>query len=108
MKKVFLAVLFILFITTLSFGADVTVKWDVASNADGYKVYMSEDLGVSWTGQDAGTATQYTWTGAPDDKLILFNVSSYNAVGESIWWGNGVFFDGTKVPPGFPTEITMQ
>ena len=96
----------ILLIPSLCFSADVDLSWLVEAEATGYKIYMSQDLGQTWdSGLDVGLAQQdpiipaqrtYTYTGVPEDKIILFKCSAYNDDGEGIREWSGAWYDFRK------------
>ena len=80
-----LIVFCLLLISGPAFAADVSLVWDVSAGAAGYKLYQSIDSGATWdAGQDVGNVQSYTINGVPDSGLILFRVSAYNAIGETI------------------------
>ena len=80
--------------------ADLSLSWDPADGATGYKVQISTTQGASWgETRDAGSQNTFTWTGAPDVGLILFRASAYNAQGEAINYTKGAWFNGAWNPP---------
>lgn len=84
--------------------ADVPLKWDPAQGATGYKIYLSQDQGVTWsTPLDVGNVTAFTYTGAPEDKLLLFRSSAYNEGGEAVRTWSGAWYDHRKKPLTPPT-----
>jgi len=108
--KTLLLVLAILAMTSVSYGADVVLKWDASTGATGYKIYMAIDgTGAVWqTPKDAGNVLTYTYTAVPEDRLILFRVSAYNAVGEIITTDKGAWFDGRKTLPKVTYNLGVQ
>jgi hypothetical protein len=81
-------------VSNLVLAADVSLKWDAVTDVTGYKIYKSEDMGVTWTAPvDAGNVTTYTYVGVVQDKMVLFKVSAYNTFGESIRHWSGAWFD---------------
>jgi hypothetical protein len=73
--------------TYFAHAADVKLDWDASEGATGYKIAMSLDLGVTWlTPLDMKMVKPYTYTGVPEDKLVLFKIAAYNANSES--WGH--------------------
>lgn len=92
-----------------AFGADVHVKWDASPGATGYKLYSSDDLGVTWTdGIDVGPETDHVITDVPDTGIILFRASAYNANGEAVRYDSGVWHCGDCIPPKQPTGIGVE
>ena len=93
-KLIFLALLIIaLLISPLVFAADVKLDWDASSGATGYRVEMSTDMGVTWQAPILATSKPFTYPGVPEDKLILFRVSSFNAVAEATNKYAGCWYD---------------
>ena len=100
--RYYLILLFIL-LPSLCFGADVPITWREVPEATGYKIYISTDCGQTWdAGLDVGMAGQdpdvpiqrtYTYTGVPENTLILFKGSAYNAEGEGIRDWSGAWYD---------------
>lgn len=69
----------------IAWGADVSLKWDPVFGATGYKVFSSGDGGTTWaTGLDVGNVTTRLITSVAEDRMVLFKVSAYNAVGEVV------------------------
>ena len=89
-KLIFLAVLLI---PSFVFAADVKLDWDASAGATGYKVEMSTDLGVTWQAPILATSKPFVYPGVPEDKLILFRVSSFNAVAEATNKYAGCWYD---------------
>ena len=114
MKK--LIILFVMLFATAAFSADVPMKWNVTPDATGYKIYMSTSitmvdgkLVVVWdAGKDVGNVTSYLYKDVPEDKMILFKGSAYNANGEEIKHWAGVWYDHTKKPPEPMTGLGIQ
>ena len=103
MKKLILAVLSIFLFSTVAPGADVVHKWDTTINADGYRLYQSVDNGVTWVqvGLDT-TETTMVALGVPDSGLVLFRVSAFNAVDETIREWSGSWYNGDWKPINSP------
>ena len=100
MKKLFLILAMVLLLPVLCFSADLNLKWEASQGATGYKLYMSTDMGTTWQApQDVGNVLTYTYVGVPDNVLVLFRVSAYNAVGEIITTDRGAWYDGRKTLP---------
>ena len=107
MKKL-LILLVVLFATSVQ-AADVNLRWDVSPDATGYKVYMSIDNGRSWDGGlDVGNVTAYTYQNVPDNGLILFKGSAYNANGEAVRSWSGAWYNGDWKPPTPQGGIGIQ
>ncbi len=107
MKKLLCVLAIMLFPVSL-WAADATLKWDEVPGAIGYKIYMSGDGGRIWdTGTDVGMATQdpnipsmrnYLYQNIPEDRLVLFKASAYDANIESIREWSGAWYDHRKKP----------
>ena len=73
---------------------DLTVTWEANSEPDiaGYRVYLSDNLGVTWEMVDVGNVLEYTWEGCTEDTLLLFSATAYNESGQEsvkcpgLWW----------------------
>ena len=92
MKK--LIITLILLIAIPCFAADVTLDWDAAPGATGYKIQMSTDMGVTWSVPiDAGTTKPYIYTGVPEDRIVMFRVAAYNAAVDVWNYFAGVWYD---------------
>ena len=99
MKNLIVAILLILFGFSFGYAADVSLKWDASVGATGYKIYKSEDLGVTWSALvDVGNVTTYTYLNIIETKMVLFKVSAYNSLGESVRHWSGAWYDHTKRP----------
>ncbi len=108
MKKLLL-VLIICLIPAIAWSADVTLRWDVVTDATGYKIYKSEDLGVTWgTARDVGNVITYIYTGIIETKVVLFRVSAYNANGESVRLWSGAWYDNRLKPISTPSGAGIQ
>jgi hypothetical protein len=94
----------ILLLPALAIGADVSHKWDAVVNADGYRLYQSIDNGITWaqSGADAVNTTA-TALNVPDSGLVLFKVSAFNAVGETIREWSGSWYNGDWKPVNSPS-----
>lgn len=107
MKKLF--VLIALLIAVPCFAADITVKWDGAQGATGYKLYQSTDGGTTWTlVADVGNVLQRAVTGVAEDRMVFYRVGAYNATGETIRYEAGAWYDFRKKPPGNPSGAGIQ
>lgn len=92
MKKLIL--ILILSVAVPCFAADVTLDWDSVDGATGYKIQMSTDMGITWGAPiDVGVTKPFVYTNVPEDRLIMFRASAYNAVVESINKYAGVWYD---------------
>jgi hypothetical protein len=108
MKKLIVIGLILLFPTSC-FAADVVLRWDASIGATGYKIYKSEDNGVTWgTGLDVGNVTTHTYTNVIETKLVLFRISAYNASVESIRLWSGAWYDHRLKPVMAPTGAGIQ
>jgi len=100
MKKLLLAIVAFFFMCGMAFAADITLKWEVSTDATGYKIYKSLDLGVTWdAGLDVGNVTTHIYTGVEETGLVLFRVSAYNASGETISTWSGCWYNKIWQPP---------
>lgn len=109
MKKLCLAFLFMFFLASPVWAANVTLSWDAVTGASGYKLYASVDQGATWgAGQDVGLVTEYTLTGQPDSGLVLYRVSAYSASGETIRTWSGAWFNADWKPPESPGGAGIQ
>jgi len=87
MKKLLLAVLMMFLWTGMVFAADITLKWEASTDATGYKIYKSLDLGVTWdAGIDVGNVTTHVYTGVEETGIVLFRMGAYNSFGEAIMY----------------------
>jgi len=100
MKKILAVLAMVLMFTGTVFAADVQLKWEVAADATGYNIYKSLDNGATWdTGIDVGNVTEYIYTGVEETGLVLFKVSAYNAVGETVSDWSGAWYNKLWMPP---------
>jgi len=110
MKKICLALFGVLFAMT-AYAADIHLKWDPSSgNVTGYRLYMSEDQGQTWTilkDNIPGTVTEANVT-VPDHKLLLIRASAYNSFGESIRTNAGVFYNSDWTKPKSPSGTGVR
>lgn len=91
MKTVFVILVALLFAGS-AFAADIDLSWEVVASAKGYKVYKSEDGGLTWDeGKDVGNVTIYKYVGVRDDALVLFRAS---AITEAVRMNSGAWYDG--------------
>lgn len=99
MKKLFYVLMFVLMLASFACAATVTHRWDEVAAADGYRLYMSTDMGENWTMvADEITTNEFTLEGLPEDVLLLFRVSAYNSSGESIRMWSGSWYDHRLKP----------
>jgi len=101
MKKILILLFAIcMIISTEAFAADVDLGWESVESATGYKLYMSEDSGATWSAPiDVGDVITFTYSGVPIDKLVLFRVSAYNDNGETIRLWSGAWYNELWKPP---------
>jgi len=89
--------------------ADKTMSWSASAGADGYKIYKSEDLGVTWdAGIDVGNVTTYTYTNIIETDFVLFRISAYNGTAEIVRYDDGIWYNGTFQPPAIPSGYGME
>lgn len=106
MKKIILLTIGIVLMASVSFAVDIPLKWDASIGATGYKIYKSEDMGVTWgTPVDVGNVTTYTYLAVIETKMVLFRVSAYSANGESIRYWSGAWYDQRLKPIASPTGL---
>jgi len=110
MKRIILIILaMVLFIPYSVFSADIDLTWDASVGATGYKVYKSEDMGVTWgTPVDVGNVLLYKYLGVIETKMILFKVSAYSANGESIRNWSGAWYDHRLKPIVSASNLGVQ
>lgn len=77
--KIVFVFLMICCFASFAYAIDVPLSWDAVSSADGYKVYQTDDIGVTWTMVADVTETNTTILNVPDTGLVLFRVSAYNS-----------------------------
>ncbi len=79
MKRLFLIAMFVLW-AGVSFGADVTLRWDANTEPDlaGYNIYYGNESGVYGEPIDAGNVTEYVVTGLDDTQSYYFVVTAYD------------------------------
>lgn len=91
-------------------GADVTLDWQAVAGAAGYKIYSSNDLGLTWSvGRDVGNVLTITLTGVSEDRIVLFKGSAYKTGGaeEQIRNWSGAFYDHRKLPLLTPSRVSI-
>lgn len=99
MKKLILTVLFLITMASMSFAGTATLDWKSVGKADGYKVYISFDLGATWDkGIDVGSVVTYKFDNLPESGLVLFRVGAYNRNGETIRYEFGTWYNGDWKP----------
>jgi len=105
MKKLWFVtvMLMVMLFAGFAFAAEVNLTWDTSPGATGYKLYMSTDSGQTWTGEmDVAKVITYAYPSVPDSGLVLFRVSAYNSVGESIRYWSGAWYCGDWKPVESP------
>jgi len=108
--KLFLMVIgLFLFLLSPALAADVRLDWDAVINATGYKLAVSYDMGATWsTPIDAGATKPFTFTGVPEDRLVLFKVAAYNTA-ETVWCNyRFAAIDFRKKPLTQPSGLGVQ
>jgi hypothetical protein len=117
MKRIIFAVLFSCFLVVTAQAKDVTLKWDVVTGATGYKLYyllnVTDISAVDWSSAVMVNITDpaqdtYVYTDIPLDGFILFRVSAYNSVGESISHDAGAWFNALWGPPPRGTGLGIE
>jgi hypothetical protein len=80
-----LAILIIINVSspTLAMVAEVTLKWDPSSQANGYKLHYGFESNSYDYVIDVGQNLEHTVTDVNDNQLYYFAVSAYNDYGES-------------------------
>ena len=66
----------------------VTLKWNKAENATGYKVYRYDDAKSKWTAIATTTSLTYKDTGLKTATLYKYKVRAYNQSGSAKKWGS--------------------
>ena len=108
MKKILPFIILAFSFVSLASAADITLQWDPAEGATGYKLYISTDNGQTWSeGIDVGNVTTYTLT-VPDHQLVLIRASAYNNFGESIRTDAGVFYNSDWLAPEKPSGTGVK
>ena len=96
----------LLLCTAAATAADVELQWNSAVLADGYNIYYSTDLGVSWSAAiDVGNVLTYTVPDIPDTGIVLFRIGAYNEYDETVISWQGVFYCGEWMPPGHASGL---
>lgn len=106
MKALFGVIAFFLMIG-MAWSADVNLKWEASAEATGYKIYKSTGFSIvdsqlvfTWdAGIDVNNVTEYTYVGVQETQFVIFKVSAYNAIGETINEWSGAFYNKLWMPP---------
>ena len=99
-KKLIYIISILVMFVSLACAANVDLAWNSVQDADGYKLYMSQDSGLTWdTGVDVGDVTIYTYQNVPDVGLVLFRVGAYNENGETLRSWSGAWWNSEWQPP---------
>jgi len=110
MLRAFVLILFLMGSSALASGAELTLRWDPSEGAAGYRIYMSVDQGQTWQmALDAGGRTQATMQDVPEEGIVLFKVSAYNAAGrETVTDWAGAWYNGKWRPPEPPRALGIN
>ena len=74
----------VLFFSTFSYAAEVTLAWDASSGGpQGYSIYYGTSPGVFTDSVNVGNVTEYTLSGLQADVTYYFVTRAYNNEGES-------------------------
>ncbi len=115
MKKILAFICaFILVICSVAHSADVDIDWKQVTNADGYKIQTSEDMGTTWTEvpnlvwtpfTEDGVAKGTTTITVADNKLVLIRVGAYDSNMVAWRYELGLFYNSAWKPLPSPTGI---
>ena len=98
--KILILILAVFFMAVQAEAIDLEMAWNASANADSYKLYMSTDLGQSWSvGVDVGNVLTYVYPAVPDTGMVLFRVSAYNSQGEAVSYDRGAWYNRDFAPP---------
>lgn len=109
MKRLLLTFLLVGLIISVSYGqtqwvADVTLGWNAAPFATGYKVFLFSEGNPLSQGYDVGDVTQYKIVGLDAGDVYTFSVQAYNQ------FSMGDFSDPVGVDlrvPGKPSGVKV-
>jgi hypothetical protein len=97
--KILLLILFALLLATslAAQAKDLHMAWDPSTNATGYQIQISTNLGQTWgeIRDGNGTRTDYWWLGAPETGMLLFRVGAKGAGQESWNMTAGAWYNGS-------------
>lgn len=97
MRKIVL--LLILMVATVAHAADITLTWEKIAGAVGYRIYISDDFGATWSIlTDAGDTNTITIKSIADDKFLLFRIGAYAKYGETVRYFSGAWYNGAWKP----------
>jgi hypothetical protein len=110
MKKMLIVLAMVLFVPSLVFAADVSLRWDAVTGATGYKIYVSNDNCATWLApKDVGNVVTYTYVGVSDTVLVHFKVSAYKTGGvETVTNHFGAWWDSRLMPLGNPVALGVK
>ncbi len=90
-------------VSVIGGNSQLTISWDMVSEAVIYNVYMATSTGVSkasYSQTNITTSTFYTWTGLTNDTTYYFVVTAENSYGES-----DISTEVSATPKDYPTLI---
>jgi fibronectin type 3 domain-containing protein len=85
-------------------GSQIDLTWaDNSANEDGFKLYRLTDDGWTYFATTGAGVTAYTWWGASPGTSYIFQVTAYNAAGESA--PSNTATATTPAPPAAPSSL---
>ncbi len=95
MKKLILAICFVLMFPVLALAESVHLEWDAGTDnvgVTGYNIYVGTSSGIYGTPINVGNVLQYTVTGLNIGTSYYFAASCYDAVGNESVYSNELFY----------------